>query len=465
MSSPISTSLRWRLSVLWALQWGITGSTLTYLPLYFTEHRVDAQQLGQLMAVAALGLLVAPLVVGQVCDRWMHSEKYLAIAHFLGGFTLTYIPEAARVYAETQDNFPVLLGLIAVYAAAYFPTIPLASSLTFRHLTDPDSQFGSIRIWGTVGWVLAGLGLSLWLGQREFSVWLYRAFPGGGVLFNEAGTVFDFLGSPSSDDAFDIAAILSFALSAFCVFLPKTPPLHVRTEKLSRAERKANRKKTRIRERFAVLSVLRLFLDPQVALLIAISFALALVVPTYSLAVPILLEHLGISAHWVPAVMTVGQISEFPCLALLHWCLARWGAKITFALGMLAWLVRYGLFAADTPFAVVMFGVSLHGVCHVFLVIVVQLYLDRRCPPDTKATAQNIFAFLTLGIALPLGFLLAGWWGRICRLTTPDMANFSLFFAVPAGIVAGLLLIFWTFTDTKLGLETKDDESPADTGD
>ena len=459
MSSPISGSLRWRLSVLWALQWGITGSTLTYLPLYFTEHRVDAQQLGQLMAVAALGLLVAPLVVGQVCDRWMHSEKYLAIAHFLGGFTLTHIPEAARVYAETQDNFPVLLGLIAVYAAAYFPTIPLASSLTFRHLNDPDSQFGSIRIWGTVGWVLAGLGLSLWLGQREFSVWLFQTFPGGGVLFHEAGTVFDFLGSPSSDDAFNIAAILSFALSAFCVFLPKTPPLHVRTEKPSRAERKANRMK--MRERFALVSVMRLFFDPQFTLLIAISFAMALVVPTYSLAVPILLEHLGISGHWVPAVMTVGQVSEFPCLALLHWCLKRWGAKTTFALGMLAWLVRYVLFAANTPIAVVMFGVSLHGVCHVFLVIVVQLYLDRRCPPDTKATAQNIFAFLTLGIALPLGFLLAGWLGRICQLTTPDLANFSLFFAMPAGIVAVLLVIFWQFAKVDTRQDTNEEPEPS----
>jgi MFS family permease len=441
MASPIPRSLRWRLSMLWMLQWGITGSRFKYLPLYVNEHQVGAAGVGQHMAVAARGLLGAPLVVGQVCDRWMNSERYLALAHFVGGVTLLYIPEVAERYSQTQDNFSVLLLLAGVYAIAYFPTIPLATSLSFRHLPDPDAQFGQVRIWGTVGWVLAGVGLSVWLGQIEVQNWLYKTFNGQLVL-REQKSVFEWLGSPSSDDAFDIAAVLSFALAAFCVFLPRTPPLKAR--------------KGREHSTLAAVGVIRQFWDPQFALLIALSFVLALVVPFYSYAVPMLLEYLGISGHWVPAAMTVGQISEFPCLALLHRCFAQWGAKVTFAVGMAAWLLRYGLFAADAGSAslgLVMLGVSLHGVCHVFLVVVIQLYIDRRCPPDARATAQNLFAFLTMGIAVPLGFLIAGRLGQWCRLTTPDQADYSTFFAVPAVTVGVLLVIFWKFARLKLPAE------------
>ena len=109
MSARLSWTLRWRLSVLWALEWAITGATLTYLPLYFTENNLTFQQIGQLMAVSAVGLWVAPLVVGQICDRWMPSEKYLAVSHFVGGTTLILIPIATKMYQQTGTNFSALI--------------------------------------------------------------------------------------------------------------------------------------------------------------------------------------------------------------------------------------------------------------------------------------------------------------------------------------------------------------------
>src|SRR5690606_7313401 len=152
MSESLPWHLRWRLSVMWALQWGITGSILTYLPLYFTEHHLDSVQIGQLMAVSAIGLLVAPLVVGQICDRWRSSDIYLAMADRAGERTRQAVRMAAELYRDTRGNLGTLLLLVTIYAIAYFPTIPLASSLSFRHLPDPDSQFSKVRIWGTVGW-------------------------------------------------------------------------------------------------------------------------------------------------------------------------------------------------------------------------------------------------------------------------------------------------------------------------
>ncbi|MEX0703300.1 MAG: MFS transporter [Planctomycetales bacterium] len=444
MGERASWRIRWRLSVLWALEWGITGAILTYLPLYFTENdRLTREQLSQLMAVSAVGLWVAPLVVGQICDRWLATEKYLAIAHFVGGLALVAIPIATDMYEKTGENFAALVAIVGLYAVCYFPTVPLATSLTFRHLPDPDSQFGRIRIWGTVGWVLAGLSLSLWLGRSEAYAWLVERYPQWAGGLAEFRAAFSWLGPPTSSDCFRIAAMLSFALSSFCVFLPATPP--------SRSDRGA----------VAPLHTLAMFRDRTFALLIAITFLLALVVPFYSLAVPMLLKQMGFQEKWVPAVMTIGQISEFPALLLVAYCLKRYGLKAIFAMGMAAWLVRYVFFAFESPTWLVLSGIALHGVCHVFLIIVIQLYVDRQCRSDLRASAQNLFAFLTMGIAMPLGFLLSGWLLEL--LTSADVfgetvkhTDYTSFFAVPAAFILLLLIAFGRW----FRLEESNGESP-----
>lgn len=428
MTNQLPWTLRWRLSVLWMLEWGITGAILTYLPLYFTAAGINQHQLGLLMAVSAIGLWVAPFVVGQVCDRWMSTEKYLAVSHFIGGVTLICIPPATDLYDPvTGRNFGALLTLLGIYACAYLPTVPLASSLSFRHLPDPDAQFGKVRVWGTVGWVCSGILLSFWLSRGEVYDWLeLRLANNQGFLIRlqDVRSAMGWLGPPASADCFRIAALLSFALSSFCVFLPPTPPKRARTTQL------------------APIRALAMFRSQKFATLIGVSFLLAMVVPFYSLAVPQLLERTGVASRWVPAVMTVGQVSEFPALLLLHFCLARLGLKRTFALGIFAWLVRYSMFALHLPLWLLLFGIGLHGVCHVFLVIVIQLYVDTQCPADTKASAQNLFAFITMGIAMPLGFVASGLLAEWCRLEHAELASFGLFFAVPALALLLILLAF-----------------------
>ncbi len=430
---------------MWALEWGITGAIMTYLPLYFAENGLSIEQMGQLMAVAAIGLWVAPFVVGQVCDRWMNSEKYLALAHFAGGLTLIAIPIVTEIYRQTGRNFSGLLALVGLYAVAYFPTIPLASSLTFRHLPDPNRQFGRIRIWGTVGWVASGMTLSLWLGHADVRRWVASKFPACQDRLNHLAELLTILGQPTSSDCFRIAAILSFALGCFCVFLPHTPPANV--AKMS----------------IAPLQTMRMFLDRQFTMLIGVSFLLALAVPFYSIAVPILLERWGYAAAWVPAVMTVGQISEFPALLLLSLFLRRYGLKVIFSLGMAAWLVRYALFAFEQPGGLILFGIALHGICHVFLIITIQLYVDDQCASENRVSAQNLFAFITMGIAMPVGFLIAGKLGQWCQLNTGRDANFQQFFAIPALFILILMLIFWLLfcpkTEKPASVDAVDTES------
>ena len=427
MSARLRWALRWRLSILWALQWGITGAVLTYMPIFYAKNGLTVDQVGQIMAMSAFGLWFAPIIVGQVCDRWMNSEKYLALAHFFGGLTLICIPIATEVYNETRDNFEAILVLNAIYAMLYFPTVPLASSLTFRHLSNPDAQFGSVRVWGTVGWVLAGLSLSLWLGSSEAYEWLIVNHPDWRPALVRIGRTLSWVGEPSSSDSFRMAALLSFALSSFCVFLPATPPART------------------ARGGFAPLQTLQMFRDRSFTLLIAMSFALAILVTFYTVQMPVLLAQLGFDSDWVPAVMTIGQISEFPALLLLPFCLRRFGLKVTFALGMAAWLVRYALFAVYAPIPLILAGIALHGICHVFLQVVIQLYVDRKTRPDLRASAQNLFAFITAGIALPVGFLISGQLGRVFNLDDPDVSRreFGYFFAVPAVLIGLLLIVFW----------------------
>lgn len=444
MPARVSWNLRWRLSVLWALQWSITGAILTYLPLYFSEY-LSRDELGQLMAVTAVGLWVAPFVVGQVCDRWLASEKYLAISHFVGGLTLISIPIATQEFnPDTGENFTPLLLLMGLYAVAYFPTVPLATALSFRHLPDPDSQFGKVRIWGTVGWVLAGLLLSLWLGRDAAHEWLVANFPQWQQPAESLQNAMSWMSAPSSSDCFYIAAVLSFALSSFCVFLPSTPPARSK------------------RGTIAPLQTLKMFRNPTFSMLIAVSFLLAMVVPFYTLEVPqLLVKKMGFSSNWVPALMTIGQISEFPALLLLPMCLKRFGLKATFALGMSAWFLRYAMFAFADSKVLILTGIAFHGVCHVFIIIVIQLYVDSKCRSDLRASAQNLFAFITMGIAMPLGFLISGKLGDFLT-DAKGVTNYHALFSIPAAVVLLLLVVYCKWFRLEMPIWNPSDSESAD---
>ena len=385
-----SLGLRARLGVLWALQWGITGALLTYLPLYFEGRGLSRGQLGSLFAVAAVGLWIAPIVVGQLCDRLIGAEKYLAVAHFFGGVTLLIVPFAANLFAVTGEGFWFLIVTVGLFSALYFPTLPVVSAVTFRHLPDPDTQFGRVRLWGTVGWVLSGLFVSVWLGQRQAMQWLSRNSPALRDNLEHLDSLIRRLAPVDEADCFRIAAVLSFALSSFCAWLPRSPPPRPTSG------------------RFAPLQTLGLLKDRKFALLIAASFALSLIVPVYTLEVPALLVRDGYDSDWVPAVMTIGQLSEFPALLLLGLCLKRLGVVPTFTIGVAAWAARFLLLAVTDATGPVLAGLALHGVCHVFLIVAVQLYVDSRCPPDLRASGQNLFAVVTVGVGMPLGFLISG---------------------------------------------------------
>jgi MFS family permease len=426
-------NLRWRLSVLWLLEWGITGTVITYLPIYWESIRLSKHQQSQLAAVMAVGLWLAPFVVGQLADRWLAIEKVLAISHFVGGISLYALAMGMDLYSETAGNFQSLLWLAGIFAVAYIPTVPLVSALCFRHLPDPEGQFGKVRVWGTVGWMIGGLALSFWLERDDVFKWLREHHPDW-MIAQSIREFFWMLPRPVDSDCFRMSAILSFALSSFCIFLPHTPPAKTP------------------RGQFAPLVVLGMFRDKTFSLFIGISCLLAvLVVPLYNLAVPTLLSELGIKGNWVPTVMLIGQVSEFPALIFLSYLLRHWGLKTIFALGIAAWALRFGFFAIGAPWSLVMTGLALHGVCHVFLMIVAQLYFDSQCSKDLRASAQNLLTFLTLGIGFPLGTLLGG----VLRETFKDSS--AKLFSAPAVAALVLMAVFWKTVNFPTALRASDE--------
>ncbi|MGE5191820.1 MAG: MFS transporter [Deltaproteobacteria bacterium] len=419
MAVRLNWNLRWRLSVLWLLEWGITGAVMTYLPIYWESIGLSKHQQSQLYAVMAVGLWVAPFVLGQVADRWLAIEKVLAASHFVGGISLYALATAMDLYQETASNFQSLLWLVGIFAVAYIPTVPLVSALCFRHLPHPDEQFGKVRVWGTVGWMIGGLSLSFWLERTQVFAWVRGHHPEWSIVYTFREILL-LLPRPSQSDCFRMSAFLSFALSSFCVFLPHTPPAK------------------KPHGQVAPLAVLGMFRDKTFSLFIAISSLLAvLVVPLYNMAVPPLLKELHVPGNWVPTVMLIGQVSEFPALLLLSFCLRRLGLKVVFATGIAAWALRYSFFSLGGPWPLVLTGLALHGVCHVFLIVVAQLYLDAKCPKDLRASAQNLLSFITLGVGFPLGTLLGG----VLRERFKESA--PMLFAAPAVAAIVLLLIFW----------------------
>jgi hypothetical protein len=140
--------------------------------------------------------------------------------------------------------------------------------------------------------------------------------------------------------------------------------------------------------------------------------------------------------------MTIGQISEFPALLLLAFCVRRLGMRRTFLIGMTAWLARYVIFAVTTDLAAVLTAIAMHGICHVFLIIVIQLYVDAVCRPDVRASAQNFFAFMTMGIGMPAGFLLGGKLAQWSVDPVTKIVSYELLFSTPAVVILIVMIAF-----------------------
>lgn len=401
---PLESSLKSKLSVMMFLQYAIWGAWLPFLWNFLSVHRgMQGAEIGQMFAYGAVGAIVGPLIFGPLADRVLATEKLLAISHLVGAVLVWRMADAAN------DQF-WLYALL--YGLFYMPTLSLTNSLAFAHLPDRDRDFGKVRLWGTVGWIAVGLAMGQWLALQHT--------PAGGseaeVLAAQAA---------GKADAFRLSGILGVLMAGFCLVLPHTPPAQA-------AEK-----------------------NPALAAIGAIKRQPLLTL--FLLAIPVSIIHqfyfvhtegfLGARQVEAPAwsraifgaggggIMTVGQMSETLVLGLVPLLVARGlSRKSLLGLGLLAYALRMALFAYvdQVPLPAqltLILGVALHGFCFGCFIFVSFMVVDENTSPDVRASAQNLYNLVIVGIGVIVGSVIAG---KIAEWATVDgTLDYTRLFSVP----------------------------------
>jgi nucleoside transporter len=383
------TAVRTRLSAMMFLEYFIWGAWSVPLGTYLGQrHHFTGTQIGLAAGAVAVGAVISPFFVGMVADRFFATERVIAVLHVLGG-SLLY---AASRLAAFEHVYPVLIG----YAVCYMPTLALTNSLSFDHLSDPARQFPAIRVFGTIGWIAAGLIV----GQLH---WEPTAMP------------------------LRLAAAASVLLGLFALVLPHTPP-HSAGKALSIDD-------------VLGLDALSLLRDRSFATFLIGSFLVCIPLQFYYAFTNPFLNEIGLSAP--ASKMTLGQGSELAFMLLLPWCLPRLGVKRILLIGMAAWTLRFLCFSAGNtgPLVWLLYvGLLLHGICYDFFFVTGQIYVDQRANVRIRAAAQGLLAFVTLGLGWFIGSWLAGRVVDTYRL--PSGHDWHAVWLVPAAIAACILAAF-----------------------
>jgi MFS family permease len=367
----------------------LTGATnavwVSVLAKYLQTLGFTPLEFSLVVQTGAVASIIMPLLGGQIADRWLPSERFLAISN-LGAAALLFL-------GASQVRFwglgSALLGASLFYANVF----PLVTAMALRHLSEPGRQFAGVRVWGTIGWVLGAWGLTGWL----------------------VGT------GRGLGDCLWLAGIVAAANGIYSFTLPHTPPV------LLQAGPSATGKV------FAMLK------EPSFALFMAIFFIQQLFGVFYGTTVAVFLPSptVGVSEAHLSAVISIGQIAEIPMLWGLPWVYRRFGEKGTMALGMAAWGLRFGVFALGGPPGLVIASIALHGPAFAFVRISATMYVDRISERDVRSSAQSLLAVLVDGVGGFLGaFLVSG----VFRAAAGDWRTFWLVPAIGCVTILGIFL-------------------------
>lgn len=380
------------------LEYVIWGSWLPLLALYLADVLgFSGSQIGWIFATQAVASILALFVGGQIADRLMSTEKLLAASHAVGG--------AAMFALAAQKSFWPFFVIMLVYQLAYIPTLSLTNAIAFHHVSDAKTEFGPIRMWGTIGWIAA-------------------SWPFVFILAGKSGPELH----AALRSIFIVAGIASLALAAFSLtLLPPTPP----------AQDSAARN--------APFEAIRLLAVPAFLVLFVVTFMDALVHQCYFQWTSPFLERAGLSANWIMPAMSIGQVAEIGTMGVLGLALRRLGWRTTMAVGIAAHAARFFVFAIGNPLWLMVAVNVVHGMCYAFFFAAVYIFVDEYFPKDSRASAQGLFNLLILGVGPFVGSLL---WGALAdRFRTPaGGVDFSKLFQAPAWLaVAAVLLLVVAF--------------------
>jgi MFS family permease len=381
------------------LQYAAPGCIFPIISLYLIQClHLSALQAGAIMAMHPLAGLTALFGVTYVADRYITAERLFILCHFLSAVVMLVL--------ATQDGFWPVLVLYFLHGLVFTSSFGLSNTIVLHHLSRAERDFGSIRMWGAVGWVVIAWGFGY--------LWLNGAAEGNSRL----------------PQALVLCAIVSVALGSFTFILPKS--------KLTMGRQAT----------FIPWKALRLFARKDLMFLAILMLATSVVHQFYYFGMAPFLRHGGYSEKWIMPAMSIGQTTEIIVLGTLGWCLTRISIKRAMVVALLAQALRMSLFAWGGGTVALISGIALHGICFGWFMIPASLYVDRHSSAQVRAGAQQIVVFMiTAGNFL--GFYIAG---LVADFSTPPGAGairFEVFWLFPLVTSLVLAAVFARFFQDK----------------
>lgn len=388
----MEASVRARLSLMMFLQYFVWGAWFVPFATYLTNTGLQ-DSVGTIYSAQGWAAIAAPLFVGAIADRYFSAQKVLGILHLFSGGLLFLL---SSVGADAGTMFFATLGVLL----AYMPTIALSNSVALNMISDTEKQFPAIRVFGTIGWIVAGLIVGVVLpGEAERT-----ALP----LY--------------------LAGAVSIFYGLYAFTLPNTPP--------------------RAGEgRGSLVSLLGLDAiknaDRSFWTLIICSTLMMIPFSFYNVYANPFLDGIGMDNP--AAIQTIGQVSEVGFLLMLP-LFFRWiGIKGVLLVGMIAWAVRYVIFAygftADGPIEPMIYlGLALHGVGFDFVFVAATIWVGKNFAAEATARAQSFLALMTWGVGYLIGSNLA----NAVQVGTGagGQPEWQSFWLLPAGFAAVTAVIF-----------------------
>ena len=383
-----------RLSLMMFMEFFIWGSWSVTLGIVMTKYDLS-DLIGD-----AFSSIISPFILGMLVDRFFPSEKVVAVLHLIGAAILWFIPDLII----SQQGSGLVWTLLA-YMLCYMPTVALTNNIAFHSLADSEKSFPVIRVFGTIGWIVAGL----LIGQADLS------------------------GSPA---IFQVAATCSFILGIYSFTLPNTPP-------------PAKGKPFSMRDLMCA-DAIGLFKIRHFLVFAICATLISIPLGTYYAYTAPFLDAMGFEK--VGSVMSMGQMSEIVFMLLIPFFFKRLGVKWMLLVGMLAWFLRYAFFAigvSDEVRWAIYFGIILHGICYDFFFVVGFIYTDKVADEKIRGQAQSMVVLFTYGLGMLLGSHISG--GLFNNMFTADapLSTWSTFWWIPAVSAVVISLVFFIFFNYK----------------
>jgi len=378
-------TLKARLAVMMFLEYMVPGATTPILSHYLKNYlHFPPYQVGYILSVLAVAAFVAPFVASHIADRWIRSERFLALCHLASA--------TAMVALVHQDTFWPFLAIYFLYGLAFTPTFGLTNAIALHHVRDARRDFGGIRMWGTAGWVaVAWIFSFLWLGTGGSST---HRLP----------------------HALYASALCSLFLAAYSLTLPRSaaaPAAHPTS--------------------LMYWKSLKMLARPGLAILCVLTFAASMTHQIYYYGMSPYLSQAGFPNQYIMPAMSIGQVSEVALLGMLGLCLTRITIKQALIIGLAAQALRYILFAyGGNSMPLILTGIALHGICYAFYFTCAYIYIDTHSTIDTRAGLQQLFTIMIAGFGTFAAYVAGGYLGQYFTRPATAAIDFRMFWLAPA---------------------------------